>query len=262
MHTAITDTKHQPVMITTIQALVVIIVTGMILMLFRVFPNLDLAISQLAFTPMPCSENSSQEICGFYYLQRYSVLVSARQVSFKIPYFLMTFVAGYYVYLVIIKSCTTAIELRNISLIILTMLLATVGLVNLLLKEHWGRPRPYQVEGLGGEHPFVLPGTISDYCTSNCSFVSGEASSAAWLFTFLVIVPRNWRIATGLALSAYLIFFSGLRVAFGKHFLSDVVLSILFTVCVFFILRASFSTRFFQSMFIKFAIWSNQFAFK
>ena len=167
----------------------------------------------------------------------------------------------YLIYQVFLNRNTTAKEIEKLNLVVWTVLLSTVLLVNLILKEYWGRPRPYRVEELGGEHPFVLPGTVSEYCESNCSFVSGEASSAAWLFAFLVFLPNRWRLPTGIFLSIYLVFFSGLRIAFGRHFLSDVTLSVLFTFCIMAFLNMLFSTPNFQQLFEKIARWSNQVAF-
>ncbi len=66
-------------------------------------------------------------------------------------------------------------------------------IVNWTLKELWGRPRPFQTTMFGGEGTYVSPGTISDQCASNCSFVSGEAAAAFWLVWLVFIVPRPWR---------------------------------------------------------------------
>ena len=68
------------------------------------------------------------------------------------------------------------------SLWLLSCLVVGPGLlVNGLLKEHWGRPRPIATDLFGGEAPFQKAWVISDWCDRNCSFVSGEASAAAWL---------------------------------------------------------------------------------
>ncbi len=34
---------------------------------------------------------------------------------------------------------------------------------------------------------------MSDACATNCSFISGEGSSAIWLLTFAVLLPPRWR---------------------------------------------------------------------
>ena len=106
-------------------------------------------------------------------------------------------------------------------------------IVNVILKDHWGRPRPYSTDLFGGRLPFVPAGQISTYCHSNCSFVSGEASGIFWLLCLVPLLPPALRLRMSLVLAAIAIFTSGLRVAFGGHYLSDVVLGGLLTLIVF-----------------------------
>jgi membrane-associated PAP2 superfamily phosphatase len=98
--------------------------------------------------------------------------------------------------------------------------------VNTFLKSTWGRARPVQVDLFGGDAAFTPAWMISDGCARNCSFVSGEGSSAAWMVAavFLISPPewRRWTVPPALAYGAAL---SLNRVAFGGHFLSDTLLS-------------------------------------
>lgn len=104
-------------------------------------------------------------------------------------------------------------------------------LVNGLLKGVWGRARPVNVVEFGGDDPFAAAWKFSDGCLSNCSFTSGEASSAAWtVIAALALMPRSWRPVGGAAILIYGLALSLNRVAFGGHFLSDVVLSWLLTL--------------------------------
>ena len=66
---------------------------------------------------------------------------------------------------------------------------------------------------------------ISDWCQSNCSFVSGEASSAAWLVAATVLIPARLRLVLAPPVVLYALLLSLNRLAFGGHFLSDIVLS-------------------------------------
>lgn len=120
------------------------------------------------------------------------------------------------------------------SLWLLSGLLVGPGLlVNGLLKNHWGRPRPNATDLFGGEAPFQKVWVISDWCERNCSFVSGEASSAAWLVAAALIAPRRIRtVATTLA-AIYAFALSINRIAFGGHYLSDVLLAWLLCALVF-----------------------------
>ena len=95
--------------------------------------------------------------------------------------------------------------------------------VNWGLKEVWGRPRPAAVQELGGVHPFQKIYQISDYCSSNCSFVSGHAATGfallGWgLMASPAVRRRWWRVGMGAGL-----FFGLGRIIQGGHFTSDIV---------------------------------------
>jgi membrane-associated PAP2 superfamily phosphatase len=121
---------------------------------------------------------------------------------------------------------------RDVLFILSTLVIGPGLIVNLVLKNHWGRPRPWQVAGFGGDHPFVGVWHITRECTSNCSFVSGEASSAIWLITLVVLAPRRWR-PLALAVAVVLAVLLSLnRIAMGGHFLSDTLLSWAITLTV------------------------------
>jgi hypothetical protein len=111
-------------------------------------------------------------------------------------------------------------------------------LVNGILKNHWGRPRPVSTELYGGTLPFVPAGQWSDACPANCSFVSGEAASIFWLVCLIPLLPTAFRRAGAVVIVVAAVFTSGLRVAFGGHYLSDVTLGGLSTLVVFAALTA------------------------
>lgn len=94
-------------------------------------------------------------------------------------------------------------------------------LVNGVLKEHWGRARPADVRPFGGEAQFTPPFEMARECSGNCSFVSGEGAGAvAMALGVGALTPWAWARA---ALAALAVIASGLRVAMGRHFVSDVV---------------------------------------
>lgn len=117
---------------------------------------------------------------------------------------------------------------------LLTSLVVGPGLlVNGVLKDHWGRPRPVQTDLFGGDAPFQKVWVVGSWCDRNCSFVSGEASSAAWLVAAALITPPRIRpIATAIA-TTYALALSVNRIAFGGHFVSDVLLAWLLCALVF-----------------------------
>jgi lipid A 4'-phosphatase len=107
------------------------------------------------------------------------------------------------------------------------------GLVtNGLLKPVWSRPRPVLVEQFAGAQHFQPWWRPGGDCPRNCSFVSGEASQAFWLLAPASVAPAPIRpvalvIAT-LAASAL----SGMRVVYGRHFLTDVVFAAVLTILI------------------------------
>ncbi len=89
------------------------------------------------------------------------------------------------------------------SVFLLAALAVGPGLiVNGVLKSWWGRPRPVSVDIFGG-----------------------EASSAAWMVAAIVLIPARLRPFLAPPVVIYGLLLSVNRLAFGGHFLSDVVLS-------------------------------------
>ena len=117
------------------------------------------------------------------------------------------------------------LPLRMPLFLLTTLILGPGVLVNLVLKDNWGRPRPRSVEEFSGELPFQPVWKITDYCDKNCSFTSGEASAAMWLVAVVFLVPAAWRKASLAFLLPLGLILSVNRVAFGGHFLSDTLLS-------------------------------------
>jgi membrane-associated PAP2 superfamily phosphatase len=103
---------------------------------------------------------------------------------------------------------------------------------NVLLKENWGRPRPNSVQQFAGAAPFQPWWRPGDGCKRNCSFVSGEASQAFWTLAPASLAPPQVR---PLALGGAVVFgtaVGSLRVVFGRHFVTDVVLAGVITLAV------------------------------
>lgn len=105
-------------------------------------------------------------------------------------------------------------------------------IVNGILKSFWGRPRPIQVDLFGGGAPFETAWTISGACQSNCSFVSGEAASAFWLLGLVLLAPPRYRVALAIGIGLLAFALSLNRLAFGGHFLSDMLISWAITLVV------------------------------
>ncbi len=115
---------------------------------------------------------------------------------------------------------------------LIAVLLGPGLLVNGLLKAYVGRPRPLQTTEFGGTADFVPVWTYSKQCAANCSFVSGEASFGLFLvvFAFWFSGPARW-LAFG-AVGLFGLAMSVNRMAFGAHYLSDVLLAWCLTAMV------------------------------
>jgi len=121
-------------------------------------------------------------------------------------------------------------------------------IVNIVLKNTWGRARPDEIVAFGGDAAFTPALRVAHECARNCSFVSGEGAGATALGIAMVLlapyVLARWpagrrRKALGWALLAPAVAIV-LRVATGRHFLSDTVFAILIVLAVAAALRPVF----------------------
>ena len=115
---------------------------------------------------------------------------------------------------------------------IITLALGPGLVTNVILKSHWGRPRPIDVTEFDGDQHFVPWWDPRGDCPDNCSFVAGEPSGAFWMLAPAMLLPPPWR---ALASGAALAFGAGLgvvRMMGGGHFLTDVVFAGVFTFLV------------------------------
>lgn len=112
-----------------------------------------------------------------------------------------------------------------VSFLLWSLVIGPGLVVNAFLKPTWGRPRPVMVQDFGGAAPHVEVWHISDYCVGNCSFVSGETASAVWLAGMAFVLPKRWQPLGFVVGGIYAALISANRIAFGGHFLSDVLLS-------------------------------------
>lgn len=119
---------------------------------------------------------------------------------------------------------------RRLGFLVLAFLLGPGLIVDVALKDHWGRARPHQIVEFGGSKHYTAPLTIAHQCSNNCSFVSGHASAGFALVAFGLLVTgrarRRW-FAAGIALGALA---GAVRIMQGGHFLSDVIFAFYFTV--------------------------------
>jgi lipid A 4'-phosphatase len=108
-----------------------------------------------------------------------------------------------------------------------TLVVGPALIVNAVLKDHWGRARPGQIERFGGDKAFTPVLARAAECRRNCSFPAGHPAlifAAGFAVAALLQRRRDRRraVAATLGLGAL----AGLgRMMQGGHFASDVVAS-------------------------------------
>ncbi len=116
---------------------------------------------------------------------------------------------------------------RYFLLIILTLIIGPGLFVNAILKDHWGRPRPRQVQKFSGKWEFKevwQPGVPG----KGKSFPCGHCSMGFFFITLYYSFKQKHKIIAyaGLGFSLFMGMFIGFaRMSQGGHFLSDVLWS-------------------------------------
>jgi membrane-associated phospholipid phosphatase len=215
-----------------------------LLIIFNRFSGIDLDVARAVFTESGCGLlGSIGKTCGSFLLDKNVVFVFFRSVFLVLPYLAIAILLG-----VIFLSRwrfgrAWRTPLAEMSMAALATIALGCGvLVNLVLKEFSGRPRPRDTVFFGGDLDFVQAGSFAGKCLRNCSFVSGEASSAGWLLCLIVLLPSRWRFVVGIPLAIVSIAIPTLRVLTGAHYLSDAVLGWLSSLVVFAAVLAVFET--------------------
>ena len=72
-------------------------------------------------------------------------------------------------------------RIKDIFFLWITGIINLLIIINLLLKNIWGRARPGDILELGGKESFSPWYQISNACNTNCSFVSGDAGVGFYL---------------------------------------------------------------------------------
>jgi lipid A 4'-phosphatase len=121
---------------------------------------------------------------------------------------------------------------RAVVFLLSTLILSAGVLTNLTFKSYWGRPRPVVVTEFNGELPFVPWWDPRGRCGRNCSFFSGEGATAFWTYAPAALTPPPWRPLAFAAATLFGVVTSGLRMAFGGHFFTDVAAAGLVTFLV------------------------------
>lgn len=128
---------------------------------------------------------------------------------------LLTYIIGHF------HACSR--RFRRRALYILLVIAMGPGLVvNLVFKDHWGRPRPLHIQQFAGEYAYVPPLKLGH--TSDKSFVCGHCS-VGYAFFALYFLSQNYKLFYFI-LTLTLAWVMGFtRMTSGSHFVSDILWS-------------------------------------
>jgi membrane-associated PAP2 superfamily phosphatase len=203
-------------------ALAIAAIAGVVL---GVFPQLELSISRVFYEIANANH-------AMFALRLSPTVMTLRNIGLWFVTALVVVVVVALVIKLLLPRRKLLIPGRAVLFLIVTMALGPGLLVNVVLKEHWGRPRPIDVAQFGGDQHFVAWWDPRGDCPSNCSFVSGDVSGAAWMLAPAALAPPPWRaLAYGGAL-VFSVAMALLRMMAGGHFPSDTIFAGVFTFLV------------------------------
>ena len=183
-------------------------------LLFLLFPAIDLAATGLFYVPGE----------GFP-LAHWPPLVAVETAIPWITRIIVLIVAAGAVWLALMGRPLWRLDRKALVFLIVATALGPGLIANTVLKDNWGRARPYQTASFGGTRQFTPAPLPAAQCRRNCAFVSGHAALAFSVVSFAFLLPagRRRRLAIGTALGFGMLVGIA-RIAAGAHFLSDVVL--------------------------------------
>ena len=172
----------------------------------------DIKIERFFYTPEGGWVYSDSGLWVFLY--RFGTLPALFFAAVSFGILLLSFFAGRF------RACR-----RRALFFVLLMLIGPGFLVNVVMKENWGRPRPRDVTFFGGKEPFVA---LIDKGPAGAgkSFPSGHASMGFYLlspyFAFRRTHPR-WSRGVLIFGLMYGVLMGLGRMAQGGHFAGDVI---------------------------------------
>jgi membrane-associated phospholipid phosphatase len=207
----------------------------LLLLVFNRFPQIDLFVAQSVFNDAPCpSSHPVGAVCGMFAYDRNALFAFMRAVTLVLPYIAIIVLLA--LPILSWKQRGPLWRTPKVDQCIAALASVALGcglLVNLILKNLSGRPRPRGTDLFGGTMSFVQAGSFAGKCLRNCSFISGEASSAGWLLCLIPLLPPRWRLPMGVPLAVVSILMPAMRVLTGAHYLSDAVLGWLSSLVIF-----------------------------
>jgi membrane-associated phospholipid phosphatase len=194
--------------------LVSLLVTLSLSAFFVAFPGIDLGISRLFYV----------EGVGFP-AGRIEALKTFRAFGQYFPLALTVALVAGLVLKLVYPSRPSLFPPRFTLYFASLFLLGPALTVNGILKPLFDRPRPRNIIDFGGTDTFVQAWGLGGGIFDDRSFVSGEAAVVVCLIPLAFFVPVVWRRSVFVLLSVFAALTALNRIAFGAHFLSDVLIA-------------------------------------
>lgn len=203
-------------------ALVIAAVNGLV---FGLFPELELRVAQ--------HFHGIADAAGNTFAWRLDpALMTARDATLWVSTIIIVPVIAALVIKLLLPARKLLIPGRSIIFLVVTLALGPGLLVNIVLKDHWGRSRPIDVTQFGGSEHYVRWWDPRGDCPNNCSFVSGDVAGAFWTLAPAALTPLPYRAIAYAAALALGTAMAAMRIMAGGHFVSDVVFAGVFTYLV------------------------------
>jgi len=178
--------------------------------LLTAFPAIDLSLSGLFFD-------------GSFHLSDEWWQPLLREAMFGSLCLFMAAVVLVYARNRLAKRNVWGLDGRKVIFLFLVLVVGAGLIVNVGLKDNFGRARPRDVAEFGGSKIFTPAFVVSQECDKNCSFSSGEGAAGFYALALAFVLTRKRAILAAAAALGVLVSFA--RVASGAHFFSDVVVS-------------------------------------
>ena len=179
-------------------------------LLFNAFPSVDISISRLFFD-------------GSFHLKQqwWTTLMHESMGCFL--WLSLTAVVGLYVWNKLSKRNVCGVDGKKVVYLFLVLIVGAGLIVNVVLKDNFGRARPRDIAEFGGSQRYTPPFVVSGECHRNCSFSSGEAAGGFFpLALALALSRRRTLFVSAVTFGAFVSF---CRIASGAHFFSDTLVS-------------------------------------
>ena len=191
-----------------------VIMFGVLTLVFILFPSLDVAVSNVFYSPEFGFQYKKQPVVQFFFR--------------VVPILTGLFVAICFTCLLYIVLKYKSVKRIISSWAFFLLITAAIGpglTVNSTLKENFGRARPRQIVEFGGEKTFSRAFTISNQCDTNCSFASGHAAMGFYFTAIAYVASYLYFVRIYLGALVFGSFIGLSRIMMGGHFASDVIAS-------------------------------------